>query len=747
MTDNSANGSPSPSAERNKHKLGTFDGVFTPTILTILGVIMFLRFGWVVGNVGLIGSLIIVTICTSITFLTALSIAMIATDRTVRTGGAYHIISRSLGVEVGGSIGIPLYLALACSVPLYTIGFAESVVSVFPSLDRRVVGVLATLVVALLAVKSAKLAIRAQYIILAAIAFALFSLLVGGSVEPSEVEFFGADPEKTVGFWTVLAVFFPAVTGIMAGVNMSGDLKTPGRSLPLGTLSAIGTGYLIYMGLPLLLAMRADAATLIEDPLIMRRIARWGHAILLGVWGATLSSAIGSVLGAPRVLQALARDGVLPARLRWLGRGSGPADLPRWGTLLTLALALVLVATVDLNTIAPVLTMFFLTTYLMLNLVAGVERFLQNPSFRPAFRVHWSVCILSAIGCLAIMLMINIPAAAVAIMVVLLVYILLQRREMGNTWGDVRHGLWMMILRTGLLQFDRMPDPRNWRPNVLVLSGAPTRRWHLIRFADLITRGRGLVTVATVLAEEKTDAKRQSVLEATIKDYLGKRGIPALVKLVSAPDPYTGALRLATTYGVGPLTPNTVLLGDTEKEQPENKSKYCNMIAELHQADHNVVIFRESSETPVERTDEDPPGRIDIWWGGLQGNGGLMLIMGDLLRMNPPWHGAQLHLKLVVEKKDAVGPALQNLNDMTGRMRIDAACEVFEAGGRDFNDIFRSSSRDADVIFRGLAEPGKGDFTAYYEKTRRQISGMPTTVLTLAGRSFGFSEILQKDNQ
>ncbi|HEY9668871.1 MAG TPA: amino acid permease, partial [Coleofasciculaceae cyanobacterium] len=332
--------------------LGTFGGVYTPSILTILGVIMYLRFGWVVGNVGLLGTLIIVTLATSITFLTSLSISAIATDRVVRVGGAYYMISRSLGIETGGAVGIPLYFAQAFSVALYTIGFAESIVETFSNLNQLYVALITTIAVAILALTSANIAIRAQYIIMAAIALSLLSLLFGHPIEPTRIEMWGAPDRLSEPFWGVFAVFFPAVTGIMAGVNMSGDLRDPTRSIPIGTLAAVGTGYFIYMVLPIILAMRADATTLLEEPLIMQQMALWGPAILLGVWGATLSSAIGSILGAPRVLQALARDGVLPRWMSFLGKGSGRDDEPRIGTAVTLGVATAVVCIGDLNLIA-----------------------------------------------------------------------------------------------------------------------------------------------------------------------------------------------------------------------------------------------------------------------------------------------------------------------------------------------------------------------------------------------------------
>jgi amino acid transporter len=376
--------------------LSTFGGVFTPSILTILGVIMYLRFGWVVGNVGLLGTFLIVTISTLITFLTALSIAAIATDQRVRIGGAYYMISRSLGIEAGGAVGIPLFLAQGLSVALYTVGFAESLAKTFP-VNQQLVGVVTTIGVAVLAITSARAAIRAQYVIMGAIGLSLLSLFFGSPVANEPLEAVTQASHTPEPFWVVFAVFFPAVTGIMAGVNMSGDLENPGRSIPRGTFAAVGTGYLIYMVIPILLVFRAETGALIEDSLIMRRIAFWGDAILLGVWGATLSSAVGSILGAPRVLQALARDGILPRQLHWLGSGSGPEDTPRAGTAFTLALALIAVWFGNLDIIAPILTMFFLTTYGVLNVAAGVEKLLHSPSFRPLFRVHWSLSLLGAL--------------------------------------------------------------------------------------------------------------------------------------------------------------------------------------------------------------------------------------------------------------------------------------------------------------------------------------------------------------
>ncbi|MGD1804342.1 amino acid permease [Dapis sp. BLCC M126] len=713
--------------------LGTFGGVYTPSILTILGVIMYLRFGWVVGNVGLLGTLLIVTLSTSITFLTSLSVSAIATDRIVRGGGAYYMISRSLGLETGGAVGIPLYFAQALSVALYTIGFAESIIDAFGTFNQLYVALITTIAVAVLALTSAEIAIKAQYLIMGAIILSLISFAFGHPLEATTIEIWADPGQSSEPFWNVFAVFFPAVTGIMAGVSMSGDLREPSRSIPTGTLAAVGTGYVIYMILPIVMAMRADASTLIENPLIMKEMSFWGPAILFGVWGATLSSAIGSILGAPRVLQALARDGVLPRCLSFLGNGSGPNDEPRIGTAVTLGVATATVCIGDLNIIAPVLTMFFLTTYLVLNVSAGIEGFLQSPSFRPTFKVHWSLSMLGAMGCLAVMFLINAVATVIAAVIVLAIFIWLQRRELETTWGDARRGIWMALVREGIFQIGE-EDTKNWRPHILVLSGIPKKRWPLIQFADDLTHNRGMITVCSVLPSSSRDVSQQSDMQDTIREYLEKRGVQVLVRVVTATDFFDGAKLLVETYGIGPLTPNTVVLGDSQ--EPSRSDRYCQLVAHIHKAKKNVVILRENSERSFGQY-----RRIDVWWGGLQNNGGLMLLLAYLLRTDMDWRNAEVHLKLVVPEESAAQATQANVDSVIQNLRIGASSQVLVSKGRPFYDILHESSQDADLIFLGIRTPGD-NFTEYYQDLQSKTLGLPSTVFVLAAPGFSYGEVL-----
>ncbi len=717
--------------------LGTFGGVFTPSILTILGVIMYLRFGWVVGNVGLLGSLLIVTLSTGITFLTALSIAAIATDQHVKIGGAYYMISRSLGIETGGAVGIPLFLAQGLSVALYTLGFAESLVGVFPMLNETAVGVIVTILVAVLALTSARIAIRAQYIIMTAIALSLISLVFGKPIEPSDIEMWGARGRVSEPFWTVFAVFFPAVTGIMAGVNMSGDLKDPGKSLPRGTFYAIGAGYLVYMLLPIILAGRADAVTLIEDSLIMRKMAFWGDAILLGVWGATLSSAVGSILGAPRVLQALARDRVLPRYLRWLGKGSGEDDTPRAGTLLTLGLALLAVYFGNLNFIAPLLTMFFLTTYGVLNIAAGLERFLGSPSFRPKFKVHWFWSLLGAVGCIAVMFLVNAVATIAAIIIVFLIFIWLERRNLKSSWGDVRRGIWMSTAQFSLQRISSTADAKNWRPHLLVMSGAPTSRWHLIDLATSITHNKGLMTVSTVLQTPNISTKRQQELETKIRDYLHQQGVHGLARVITADNPFQGVEQMVDVYGLGPLVPNTVMVGDTKN--PDHYERFAQMITHIYASNRNLLVVHDQEEVGF-----GDHQRIDIWWSGMKQNGALMMVLAYLLRTSINWRNADIHMKMIVESDKAAESASQNLKYITSNMRTGAMRDVIVNRDRSFREIIRESSQGADLVFLGMAHPPKvDDYVKYYRNLRSWTEELPSTVFVLAAEEVSFGKVLQ----
>jgi hypothetical protein len=524
----------------------------------------------------------------------------------------------------------------------------------------------------------------------------------------------------------------------MAGINMSGDLKDPSTSIPLGTFAAIGVGYAIYMTLPIMLANRANAMTLIEDPMIMRRMSYWGDAILIGVWGATLSSAVGSILGAPRVLQALVRDRVVPHWLDWLGYGSGEDDSPRFGTMFTLGIALIAVYLGNLNIIAPILTMFFLTTYGVLNAVAGIEGFLNSPSFRPVFKVHWIFSLLGTIGCVAVMFLINAVATGLAFVFITILFLWLQSREMKTAWGDVRRGIWMALIRTGLLNLSQEKEAKTWRPSPLVLSGAPTTRWHLIDFASSIIHNQGILTVATVLTSSHITSKRQKQMENNIQEFLMKRSIRGFARVISASDAFDGAVDFVKAYGFGTLIPNTIILGDSENEEIRNK--YCAMVSHFHGINRNVVIVRDNVEKGFGNRQ-----KIDLWWGGLKANGGLLMILAYLLQSSRSWYGASVHVKMMVQDEKAAKDTRKNLSAVITKLRTGAKLEVIVANGRSFEEVLHESSAQADIIFMGMALPDK-NFENYYKNVQKRIEKLPTTILVMAAEEISFGEVLMQQD-
>ncbi|MEL7360710.1 MAG: amino acid permease, partial [Bacteroidota bacterium] len=301
--------SPPSSSMPAAGRFGTFAGVFTPNVLTILGIILFLRTGWVVGQAGLYGALIIIALANAISFLTGLSLSAIATSMDVKAGGNYYLISRSLGLEIGGAIGIPLYLSQAISVAFYIIGFTEAIsgLAVVQGIPPQTIATGVALVFVVIAWVGADFALKIQYGILAILIAALISFFTGGwgeFVEPN----LGHNYTDGVSFWIVFAVFFPAVTGIEVGISLSGDLKDPSRSIPLGTITSIVVTALVYVAAAVWFAFQLPADILISDNLSMERIASVPVLILAGVAASTLSSALGSVLAAPRTLQAVSKD-------------------------------------------------------------------------------------------------------------------------------------------------------------------------------------------------------------------------------------------------------------------------------------------------------------------------------------------------------------------------------------------------------------------------------------------------------
>ncbi|NLX21843.1 MAG: hypothetical protein GXY55_09255 [Phycisphaerae bacterium] len=677
----------------NARKLGTFGGVFVPSFLTILGVIMFLRAGWVVANAGLLGALAILVISASITFLTSLSLSAVATNTRVGAGGAYFLVSRSLGLEIGGSVGVPLFFAQAISVAFYIVGFTESLQFIGIVSDPRWVacGVLALFFV--VAWFGAGIIVKAQYLILVVLLASLASFFAGYSPVPDLRQNMASAYTGEHGFWTVLAIFFPAVTGIMSGLSMSGDLRNPACSIPRGTLGAVVTTFFIYAAHLTWLAINAERAELMENALVMQRIARVGPLVIAGLWAASLSSALASLAAAPRTLQALGTDGVAP---RILGRGFGPNREPRSALVVATLVAAICIFLGDLNVIAPVITMFFLATYGTLNLVAGLERLVSNPSYRPSFNVHWSLSLAGCLGCLAVMLLINAIATVVAAVIIAGVFAVLTRRRLQATWGDMRSGLWFALTRWALLRFDRSRrDHRNWRPVILVLAGNPKARLRLVEFAQDIEARKGLLFLAQVVTGDWDKLlSRHDSFQKPLESYIQEQNLSAVAKTVMADDFEHGVLTLLQVGGIGQFEPNTVLVGWSEGTLKE--AGFSQAVRRILQLQKNLLVFREAQEN----AELEPV--IDIWWYA-KDNGSLMLTLAHLLKAGSlRWREHRIRVRRIITDPAGVDKAEAGTREMIAGFRVRADIDILVSQEPALQVIARESRLSA-VAFVGVA--------------------------------------------
>ena len=724
-------------------KFGTFGGVFTPCVLTILGVIMFLRFGQVVGQSGWVVAVGIVLAAKAITTLTALSLSAIATNTRVRGGGAYYLISRSLGVEFGGAIGVLFFVAGAVSVAMYVIGFTEALVGTVPGLPIgfTAIATLVNLGVFVCVYIGAGWTIRVQYFILAILVASIASFFAGAipQFDPTVLAA-NARPSFTGGenTLTMFALFFPAVTGIMAGANMSGDLDNPSRSLPTGTLAAVAATAAVYLVMAFALAGTRPAAVLIDDTLVMREIAVTGSLITAGVFAATLSSALGSMMGAPRILQAFARDEVF-TRLNFFAAGSGPSDEPRRATVLTFVIAQIGITLGDLNAIAPIITMFFMITYGLLNLATFIETVTGNPSYRPTFRYsHWSTALLGVIGCAAVMFLINWFWAVVSIAVIAGLYAYIRSKEVESRWGDLRSGLIFERARRSLLRLEaEVHHPKNWRPIVMALSGTGWTRPHIPIYGHWMTSGHGILTLAQVVTGDLEDmVERRDQLEANLSALIVRENLQAFPVVACDEQLAAGIESLIQCHGIGGIRPNTVLMG--WPNDPIKAAAFGGNIRLIAKTGRSVLAARflrhrdEPSSTltnPSPHFDDwnVPPGTIDVWWRGMK-NGELMLLLAHLIHRNPEWRKNPVRVLRVIAKEEGRGEVLNHFADLSAESRIPFETEVV-VSDRPAPEVIQEASCGASIVFLGFQTPDAGDEEAMWNRMETVAGRLPRVIL------------------
>jgi len=660
-------------------KLGTFGGVFTPSILTILGIILFLRLGFVVGNAGLMKALIIVAIANTISVLTSISLSAVATNLKVKGGGDYYLISRTLGVQFGGALGLVLFLAQSVSIAFYCIGFGEAVAALSPTsaISAQMAAMGAVAVLFVMAWLGADWATRFQYVVMACLALALLSFYIGGIArwDATLVTANWQAPASAPPFWALFAIFFPAVTGFTQGVSMSGDLADPAKSLPRGTFMAVGLSIVVYFSVAVIFAGVLPLETLSQDYSAMKQAAKWGLLIDVGVVAATLSSAMASFLGAPRILQSLAGDRVFP-RLACFAKGYGDSNNPRRAVLLALAIALITIAAGNLNLVASVVSMFFLISYGLLNYATYYEAKADSPSFRPRFRFfHQYLSLAGALCCLGVMLAIDPVTGIVAVSIIFAIYQYLKRTAGPARWADSRRSWHLQQIRTNLRELSENPEhSRDWRPNILALSNSDERRGQLLQLAQWIEGRSGFTTVVRILEDAAGRLpSHQKAAEKELQQDIARLGFSAFAKAVWAPDPWSALPILVQACGIGPIRANTVMLNwysaETEKER-ERVERSNLILRNAYQLGCNIVISKVNEAIDIEGDDASGERRIDIWWQE-DATGRLSLLLAYLMTRHEQWEDARLTV-LSLEERFQSDEGRQMLEAEIEQARIEA---------------------------------------------------------------------------
>ncbi len=492
-------GSPKPAG------LGTFQGVFRPTVLTILGLMMYVREGWVVGQAGLLGALLIILATFLITGATALSISSITTNIHIGAGGVFSIISKSLGLETGGSIGVPLYFGQALSGALYIYGFTEGWLHLFPGHSQWLVAYSVFALALAVAFISSNVAFRVQGIVMIIILASLISILLGatglGEGATYEPNLWGSFEDAS--FWTLFAIFFPGGTGIMVGASMSGALSDPRKSIPRGTLAAVGTALAVYVGMAIWYSVVASPAELQSDYLIVVEKAALGELVLAGLLASTFTATISTMVAAPHVLQALAKQNIIP-KSDWLSRRAPSGD-PRNATLVTGGLVAATLLLGGLDAVAVLITMFFLIIYLTINGVLALEQGLGMMSFRPTFSIPAWIPLFGVGSCSIALFIISPFFTLVALGLILGVYVYLVSRQLQTPWQTVRSSIFVSLADWASKQVARTrhePNERSWKPDLLVPITDRAQLDGVYRFLRLLTEPKGSIKIIGVRLTE-----------------------------------------------------------------------------------------------------------------------------------------------------------------------------------------------------------------------------------------------------
>lgn len=509
---------------------------------------------------------------------------------------------------------------------------------------------------------------------------------------------------------------------------MSGDLKDPGTSLPRGTLAAVLVTMAVYLSLAVALAGARPASELSENSLIISEISRWPTLITVGIFAATLSSALGSMMGAPRIFQAFARDKVF-SQFDFFAAGSGPNDEPRRAIVLTFVISQIAILLADLDAIAPVITMAFLITYGTLNLATFYEGITKNPSYRPRFRYcHWSVSLAGAISCVVVMFLLAPMFALLAVGLMIALHWLISTRELDLGWSDLRSGLLFERARKNLLSLnEEMEHPKNWRPIILALSGAGWSRSHLVVYGHWLTERHGILSLGQVIRGEVEDRlERRANQERLLSQFIRDEELQAFPAVVVDADLMGGVEALVQCHGLGAIRPNTILLGWPIEEK--NYDTFIELLRILAGLKKSVIALRfaEGRLDPWEA----PEGTLDVWWRDEE-NGEMMLLLAHLLTQSTPWLQRPIRLLRVIKNEEGREEMTQHLTELSTKARIQTTPVVLVSD--NVAETIRVTSSKAALVFLGLEPPKEGTEWEILKRVNDMVGDLPRIVFVDSG--------------
>lgn len=713
-------------------KFGTIRGVFIPSYEALFGAVLFLVLPMLTGAMGFWRMALIVVLSNTVTLATAFSLADCVTNlRQVGPGGMYALARRSFGRAFGGSIGIQLFLAQSVSIGFYVIGFAEPLQEVLSGLpgyrelvaslglsvleQKQVIASLLAVVGCVSSLIGADFTSRIQvvifFILTASIGAILISPLVG--TPSSEGGVFAYRLNLTglggFGFWAAFAAFFPAVTGIDAGVGMSGELRDARRSLPMGTFLAIGVTLLGYLGVTyvyslmdpnlLLPGERGEVPSLVA--LFGRNLPAISLLVLLGLLFATGSSALAYFLTAPRTLKTLAEDGILPGFLSFLAKDfvKGGSE-PRWASVVTFLIVLGTVWSGDITFVSTVVGICFLVVYGWINVAAFSERMSGNPSFRPTFRGHWAISLYGAVLSLTVIGLFNVWVGLGVLASQLLLFWLLLKYRAGGRLEGVWWGLLFSVLQWAFARMRRIiQGTKNWRPvmGVFAFADRPEQIEQGVRVASMITAFKGL-SVFNLLGPDDFEGEVDAGGDTAV--------------IFQRKDPFSALIRGAALAAVpGGLVLNTVLL------PLDRRLNLIELVEELAGEGRHVLLYKHG----VPRGEED--ARIDVWWKG-QENGNLMALLAYIIRETDAERGLprkRIRLIRVLEERMERVREEAELRALLDAARLEGEVLVLDPEERPFDEVVEEHSRDASLVLMGMPGQRASGLARVFSLDRREF--------------------------